>query len=170
MAFADWTDFTSEFMSTFCPENEATSVLMCLESDCYFQGQQNLEAYIDEFKDLIDMSGYTDPIAIVLKFHRGLNAMTKLQSQGQTNCETTTTKAGMWPLVDLTLISWPMRHSVTPRDVLQHSQQHPNMPTLLPRALCSHSPAWPLRQPRPLHPCMPIQGHTGSTPSRPQER
>jgi hypothetical protein len=24
MAFADWTDFTSEFMSTFCPENEAT--------------------------------------------------------------------------------------------------------------------------------------------------
>jgi hypothetical protein len=39
MAFADWTDFTSEFMSTFCPENEATSALMYLESDCYFQGQ-----------------------------------------------------------------------------------------------------------------------------------
>jgi hypothetical protein len=28
MAFADWTDFTSEFMSTFCPENEATSALV----------------------------------------------------------------------------------------------------------------------------------------------
>jgi hypothetical protein len=69
MAFADWTDFTSEFMSTFRPENEATSVLMCLESDHYFQGQRNVEAYIDEFKDLIDMSGYTNPIAIVLKFH-----------------------------------------------------------------------------------------------------
>jgi hypothetical protein len=39
MAFADWTDFTLEFMSTFCPENEAMSVLMHLESDCYFQGQ-----------------------------------------------------------------------------------------------------------------------------------
>jgi hypothetical protein len=39
MAFADWTDFTLEFMSTFCPENEATSVLMRLESDRYFQGQ-----------------------------------------------------------------------------------------------------------------------------------
>jgi hypothetical protein len=36
MAFADWTDFTSEFMSIFCPENEATSVLMCLELDSYF--------------------------------------------------------------------------------------------------------------------------------------
>jgi hypothetical protein len=57
MAFANWTDFTSEFMSTFCPENEATSVLMRLESDRYFQGQQNVEAYIDEFKDLVDMSG-----------------------------------------------------------------------------------------------------------------
>jgi hypothetical protein len=36
-----------------------------------------VEAYIDEFKDLVDMSGYTDPIAIVLKFHQGLNAMTQ---------------------------------------------------------------------------------------------
>jgi hypothetical protein len=75
MAFTDWTDFTSEFMSTFCPENEATSVLMRLKSDRYFQGQQNVEAYIDEFKDLVNMSGYTNPIAIVLKFHQGLNAM-----------------------------------------------------------------------------------------------
>jgi hypothetical protein len=77
MAFADWTDFASEFMSTFCPENEATSVLMRLKSDRYFQGQQNVEAYINEFKDLVDMSGYTDPIAIVLKFHQGLNATTQ---------------------------------------------------------------------------------------------
>jgi hypothetical protein len=74
MAFADWTDFTLEFMSAFFPENEAMFVLMCLESDHYFQGQRNVEVYIDEFKDLIDMSGYTDPIAIVLKFCRGLNA------------------------------------------------------------------------------------------------
>jgi hypothetical protein len=74
MAFADWTDFTSEFMSTFCPENEAISALMRLESDCYFQGQRNVEAYINKFRDLVNMSGYTDPIAIVLKFCRGLNA------------------------------------------------------------------------------------------------
>jgi hypothetical protein len=68
MAFADWTDFTSEFRSTFCPENEVTSTLMHLESDRYFQGQRNVEAYSDKFRDLVDMSGYTDPIAIVLKF------------------------------------------------------------------------------------------------------
>jgi hypothetical protein len=53
------------------------STLMRLESDCYFQGQRNVEAYIDKFKDLIDMSGYTDPIAIVVKFRRGLNVTTQ---------------------------------------------------------------------------------------------
>jgi hypothetical protein len=36
MAFVDWMDFTLEFMSTFCPENEAMSVLMRLKSDRYF--------------------------------------------------------------------------------------------------------------------------------------
>jgi hypothetical protein len=40
-------------------------------------GQHNVKVYINEFKDLINMSGYTDPIAIVLKFCRGLNAMTQ---------------------------------------------------------------------------------------------
>jgi hypothetical protein len=73
MCFASWREFTEEFTSMFCPENEATTALMQLESDQYFQAKRNVDAYIDEFKDLIDLSGYTDPIAIVLKFHRGLN-------------------------------------------------------------------------------------------------
>jgi hypothetical protein len=30
--------------------------------------------YIDQFRDLINMSSYTNPTAIVLKFRRGLNA------------------------------------------------------------------------------------------------
>jgi hypothetical protein len=77
MAFANWMDFMSEFMSTFCPENKAMSALMRLESVRYFQGQRNVEAYIDEFRDLVDMSGYTDPIAIVLKFRQGLNVTTQ---------------------------------------------------------------------------------------------
>jgi hypothetical protein len=33
--------------------------------------------YIDKFKDLVNLSGYTDPIAIVLKFRRGLNLTTQ---------------------------------------------------------------------------------------------
>jgi hypothetical protein len=77
MCFASWHDFTEEFVATFCSENEATMVLMQLKSDRYYQGKWNVEAYIDEFKDLIDLSGYTDPIAIMLKFFRGLNLATQ---------------------------------------------------------------------------------------------
>jgi hypothetical protein len=76
MCFTSWDEFREEFTAAFCPENEATTVLMRLESDCYFQGKWNVEAYIDKFKDLVDLSGYTDPIAIVLKFRRGLNPTT----------------------------------------------------------------------------------------------
>jgi hypothetical protein len=72
MCFASWSDFTEEFTSIFCPENEATTALMRLKSNCYFQGKRNIEVYIDEFKDLIDLSGYTGPIAIMLKFCQGL--------------------------------------------------------------------------------------------------
>jgi hypothetical protein len=57
MMFTDWSEFTSEFTVMFCPENEATAALMQLESDCYFQGKCNVDAYVTEFKDLIDMSG-----------------------------------------------------------------------------------------------------------------
>jgi hypothetical protein len=77
MCFASWDEFREEFTTVFCPENEATTVFMWLESDRYFQDKRNVEAYIDKFKDLIDLSGYTDPITIVLKFHCSLNSMTQ---------------------------------------------------------------------------------------------
>jgi hypothetical protein len=77
MCFASWHDFTEEFAATFCLENEATTALMRLKSNWYYQGKQNVEAYIDEFKDLIDLSGYTDPIATILKFRRGLSPTTQ---------------------------------------------------------------------------------------------
>jgi hypothetical protein len=60
-------DFMEKFALVFCPGNKATTVLMQLESDRYFQGKWNVEAYINKFKDLVDLSGYTDPIAIFLK-------------------------------------------------------------------------------------------------------
>jgi hypothetical protein len=54
MCFASWSDFMEEFVLVFCPENKATPVLMRLESNHYFQGKQNVEAYINEFKDLVN--------------------------------------------------------------------------------------------------------------------
>jgi hypothetical protein len=58
MCFASWSNFMEEFVSVFCPENEATTALMRLESNHYFQGKWNVEAYINKFKDLINLSGY----------------------------------------------------------------------------------------------------------------
>jgi hypothetical protein len=46
MCFASWDEFREEFMAVFCPENEVTTALMRLESDRYFQGKRNVEAYI----------------------------------------------------------------------------------------------------------------------------
>jgi hypothetical protein len=77
MCFASWGEFKEEFTSAFCPENEATTALMRLKSYHYFQGKQNIEAHIDGFKDLVDLSSYTGPIAIVLIFCQGLNSMTQ---------------------------------------------------------------------------------------------
>jgi hypothetical protein len=77
MVFSSWTDFMDKFEWIFCPENKATTTLMTLESDQYFQGKRNVDAYMDEFKELIALSGYTDPITVVLKFRRGLHPTTQ---------------------------------------------------------------------------------------------
>jgi hypothetical protein len=39
MYLAFWSDLTEEFVLMFCPENEATTALMMLESDRYYQGK-----------------------------------------------------------------------------------------------------------------------------------
>jgi hypothetical protein len=77
MVFTSWMEFTDEFELILCPENEATTALMTLESNQYFQGKRNVNAYTDGFRELIALSGYTDPITIVLKFCRGLQPSTQ---------------------------------------------------------------------------------------------
>jgi hypothetical protein len=96
MCFASWDEFREEFTAAFCPENEATTALMRLKSDRYFRGKQNVEAYINEFKDLVDLSGYMDPIAIILKFRHGLNSATQDRI----------TESGMDRLQDRDFDSW----------------------------------------------------------------
>jgi hypothetical protein len=45
-----------------------------LEGTTYFQGKRTVDDYLDDFRDLISESGYSDPKTIVVKFRRGLNA------------------------------------------------------------------------------------------------
>jgi hypothetical protein len=71
--FPNWDLFAAAFREAFFPENEATDARMKLESTSYFQGRRSVDAYVDEFEDLIELSGYTDKLNTVVKFRRGLH-------------------------------------------------------------------------------------------------
>jgi hypothetical protein len=71
---AMWDTFIKDYISHFCPPNERMTALIKLEMKQYYQNKCNIEEYIDEFEELINMSQYKDSLAIVLKFCHGLNA------------------------------------------------------------------------------------------------
>ena len=73
--YASYAVFQTVFIEKFCPVNEAWSAIMHLESHEYHQGPWDVDSYINEFEDLVEVSGYTDPILIVLKFRQGLNTV-----------------------------------------------------------------------------------------------
>jgi hypothetical protein len=60
------------FIDEFFPKNESHRALMTLETTNYYQGKRTMDEYVDSFKDLIDLAGYTEGVAIVMKFRRGL--------------------------------------------------------------------------------------------------
>ena len=69
----DWMDFKSTFQRNFTLLNSDSTAVNRLEGNSYFQKEQSVDDYVDEFQDLIHKSGYTDPQNIVVKFRRGLN-------------------------------------------------------------------------------------------------
>ena len=70
--FIDWDDFRSKFKIEFYPLHSDALATNKLEGTTYFQGRRPVDDYLDEFRDLITESGYTDPKTIVVKFRRGL--------------------------------------------------------------------------------------------------
>jgi len=48
-------------------------VIDVLETTAYFQGCRSVDDYLDQFHDLNDDLGYTDPKTIVVKFCQGLD-------------------------------------------------------------------------------------------------
>lgn len=51
--FLDWLDFEEEFRKDFLPPNTEAAAINTLETADYFQGSQLVDAYLDQFRDLI---------------------------------------------------------------------------------------------------------------------
>jgi len=66
--FATWVAFRKAVMDEFFPKNERQRALTHLETSAYHQNRRSTNEYIDEFRDLIDLSGYMEGLAIVMKF------------------------------------------------------------------------------------------------------
>lgn len=71
--YPTWAAFEIEFAERFCPKHEAMEALTILEGTGYHQARRSVEDYIDQFEELILKAGYTDGLAIVMKFRRGLD-------------------------------------------------------------------------------------------------
>jgi hypothetical protein len=70
--FTSFTGLKLVFIDKFFPKNESHRALMTLETTNYYQGKRTMDEYVDLFKDLIDLAGYTEGVAIVMKFRHGL--------------------------------------------------------------------------------------------------
>ena len=68
LRFFNWPDFEEEFKKDFTPLDAEATAVNILETSSYFQGKRTVDDYLDQFRDLIYDSGYTDPKTIVVKF------------------------------------------------------------------------------------------------------
>ena len=68
LPFTTWVAFRKEFVHEFCLKNEVQSSRTELETSKYHQGSCSVEKYVDEFRELVDCTKYTEGVNIVLKF------------------------------------------------------------------------------------------------------
>jgi len=67
-----------------------------LETTAYFQGKQTVDNYLDQFRDLIYDSGYTNPKTVVVKFRRGLDRRISTALAGMTYGRPSDTDPEAW--------------------------------------------------------------------------
>jgi len=84
LRFIDWLDFEEEFRKDFMPLNSEAAAINVLEMTAYFQGKWTVDDYLDQFRDLIYDSGYTNLKTIVVKFRWGLDGRISTALRGMT--------------------------------------------------------------------------------------
>jgi len=70
--FATWMEFRKKFTEEFCLKNKVQMALVKLKTSTYYQNRKSIDKYINEFRDLINQTGYSEGLAIVTKFQHGL--------------------------------------------------------------------------------------------------
>ena len=71
--FLDWLDFEDEFRKDFMLLDAEATAINVLETTAYFQGKRSVDDYLDQFRNLIYDSGYTDAKTVVVKLCQGLD-------------------------------------------------------------------------------------------------
>jgi len=96
LRFIDWLDFEEEFRKDFMPLDSESAAINVLETTAYFQGKRTVDDYLDQFRDLIYDSGYTDPKTVVVKFCRGLDRQISTALAGMTYGRPSDTDPEAW--------------------------------------------------------------------------
>ena len=94
--FPDWEGFRDEFKKEFCPAHTEATAINQLEFTAYFQRNRSVDAYLDEFVDLIVEAGYTDAKTVVIKFCKGLDPQIQNAIATMTNGRPSDTDTRGW--------------------------------------------------------------------------
>ncbi|KAF4569440.1 hypothetical protein EYR36_009231 [Pleurotus pulmonarius] len=84
--FESWAAFATEFRTRFLPDREREAAMLKLESSRYHQGRRTFQEYLDEFRDLVDQSGYSEGSNITMKFRRGLDSIIQSRVAESADC------------------------------------------------------------------------------------
>jgi len=96
LRFIDWLDFKEEFRKDFMPLDSESAAINVLETTAYFQGKRTVDDYLNQFRDLIYDSGYTDLKTVVVKFRRGLDRRISTALGGMTYGRPSDTDPEAW--------------------------------------------------------------------------
>jgi len=96
LRFIDWLDFEEEFQKDFMPLDSEAAAINVLETTAYFQGKRTVDNHLNQFRDLIYDSRYTDLKTVVVKFCQGLNRRISTALAGMTYRRPSDTDPEAW--------------------------------------------------------------------------
>ena len=124
LRFIDWVDFEDEFRKDFMLLDSEAAAVNVLETMSYFQGRWSVDDYLDQFKDLIEDSGYSDPKTIVVKFRRGLDCRISTALARMTYGRPADTDPEAW-----FRLAVQMDQNCAADEAFHTSHRQPNLPT-----------------------------------------